>query len=203
MHPTTSNGASNMKFYLYSLEPGDDRYCDAKAARGTPYAWELADGEPAKALMKERGDTAMRLDIVEAGGLDLPDVVPNVDNLLVLRKRCAEQILAAFQLGDHEVLPAVLINSKGRVHAKDYVVVNPFGMFDCLDTQRSEMDGDQERPAVRIFGKFWLDASRVPTDRDIFRVKGLVSGYMFSERLVAFIREQGFTNFVLHEVQLS
>lgn len=192
-----------MKIYRYNLDPGEDRYC-AVDDPGTPYSFELSSGEPAEALMKERGDKAMRLNVDETeGGLDLPDVVPNVDNLLVLRKRCAKQILAAFELGDHEALPVVLINSKGRVHAKDYLAVNPFGMFDCLDMQRSDMDGDEVRPAVRIFGKFWLDASRVPNDRDIFRVKGLVSGYMLSERLVAFIREQGFTNFVLHEVQLS
>ena len=192
-----------MKIYRYNLDPGEDRYCVADDP-GTPYAFELSSGEPAEALMKERGDAAMRLNVDETeGGLDFPDVVPNVDNLLVLRKRCAKPILARFELGDHEVLPVVLINSKGRVHAKDYVVVNPFGMFDCLDVQRSEMNGNEDRPVVRIFGNFWLDVSRVPTDRDIFRVKGLVSGYMLSERLVAFIHEQGFTNFVLHEVHLS
>ena len=192
-----------MKIYRYNLDPGEERYCVVDDP-GTPYSFELSSGEPAKALMKARGDDAMRLNVDETeGGLDLPDVVPNVDNLLVLRKRCAKQILEDFELGDHEALPVVLINSKRRIHAKDYLVINPFGTFECLDTQRSEMDGDEERPAVRIFGRFWLDASRIPLDRDIFRVKGLVSGYMFSERLVAFIREQGFTNFVLHEVQLS
>jgi hypothetical protein len=192
-----------MKIYFYDLEPDEDRYCEVGAVRN-PYSWELSLGEPATALMKERGDKAMRLNLDEAtGGLDLPDAVANTSNLLVLRKRCADPILGAFELGDHEALPVVLINSKGRVHAKDYVVVNPFGHVDCLDMERSEMDGDEDDPTVRIFGKFWLDAARVPTDRDLFRVRGVGTGYMLSERLVAFIREQGFTNFVLHEVQLS
>lgn len=192
-----------MKMYFYDLERCEDRYCVLVGVRN-PYAWELSLGEPAAALMKERGDKVMRLNIDEAtGGLDLPDAVPNTDNLLVLRRRCADPILERFELGEHEALPVVLINSKGRVHAKDYVVVNPFGHVDCLDMERSEMDGDEDDPTVRIFGKFWLEAARVPTDRDIFRVRGVGHGYMFSERLVAFIREQGFTNFVLHEVQLS
>lgn len=192
-----------MKIYLCNMEPGDRRYCIAKFS-APHYAFELADGEPATALMKERGDDAMRLDLdEERGGLDFGDTVSNERNLLVLRKPCAKQILARFELGDHEVLPVVLVNSKGRVHAKDYVALNPFGMVDCLDMERSEMDGDEDDPCVRIFGKYWLDTSRVPTDRDIFRVRCLVSGYMLSERLVAFIHEQGFTNFVLHEVQLS
>lgn len=191
-----------MKIYQCDLDPGDERYCIADD-RGTPYSHELFFGEPAAALMKERGDDAMKLYLDEVeGGLDLGDLVPNTDNLLVLRKQCAKQILAVFELGDHEALPVVLINSKGRVHAKDYLVVNPFGMTDCLDMERSEMDGDEDDPCVRIFGQFWLDASRVPADRDIFRVRG-VGGYMFSERLVAFINEQGFTNFVLRRVQLS
>lgn len=193
-----------MKIYLCDNDIGDERYCVADD-RGTVYSSELSMGEPgATALMKEKGHAAMTLYLNEAeGGMALGDFVPNCDNLLVLRKRCASEILAGFELGDHEALPVVLINSKGRVHAKDYVVVNPFGKVDCLDMERSEMDGDEDDPTVRIFGKFWLDASRVPTDRDIFRVRGVGHGYMFSERLVAFIREQGFTNFVLREVQLS
>lgn len=192
-----------MKIYLSEIhEIGEKRYCAADV-RHIPYSHELAVGEPAAALMKERGDRAMTLHLDETeGGLDLGDAVPNTSNLLILRKRCAKEILGAFELGDHEALPVVLINSKGRVHAKDYMVVNPFGKVDCLDTERSEMDGDEDDPTVRIFGKFWLDPSRVPTDRDIFRVRG-VCGYLFSERVVIFIRERGFTNFIVHEVQLS
>lgn len=191
-----------MKIYQCDLDPDDDRYCIADDC-GTVYSYELSIGEPAAALMKGKGDAAMKLYLDEAeGGLELGDLVPNVDNLLVLRKRCATQILARFLLGDHEVLPVVLINGKDRVHAKDYVVVNPFGMVDCLDMERSEMYDDDEDPSVRIFGQFWLDVSRVPSDRDVFRVRG-VGGYMLSERLVAFIREEGFTNFALREVQLS
>ena len=192
-----------MELHLCDLDPADERYCVADD-RGTPYSYELACGEPAAALMKERGDDAMQLHLEESeGGLELPDVVPNTDNLLVLRKRCAEEILAAHDVGDHEALPVVLIDGRGRVHAKDYVVVNPFGLTECLDMERSEMNGDDEHPVVRIFGKFWLDASRVPQDRDIFRVKGLGHGYIFSERLVQFIRDRGFTNFLLQPVQLS
>ncbi len=192
-----------MTIHMCKADASDKRYCFV-TRHASPYSYPLSYGVPVQPALDENGDELITLDIDEIqGALELPDLVGNIQNYLLMRKACADKLLQEFEFGPHEVVPATLMNAKGRVHAADYVIINPHGKVECLDEQRSEMDGDDDDPAVRLFGKFWLKNSLLPADRDVFRVQGIVSGYMYSERLVAFIRKQGFTNFVFHDVQLS
>ena len=55
---------------------------------------------------------------------------------------------------------------------------------------------------VRIFGKWKLKASSISIELDLMRVKG-IPYYIFSERLVDFIKQRGFTNFPFDDVHLS
>jgi len=188
--------------YLQCNDTLDRRYCAVRPR--APYWEECAFGEPALRLMQERGDEAMRLELDESsGGLDLPDRVANVYDLLVLRRACAEAIVAAHDLGAYELLPAVLINAKQRVHADDYVVVNPLGKVDGLDVARSEMGGTPDDPYVSLGGAFCFVAARIPPGRDVFRVKKIAAGYAMSDRLHDFIRARGFTNFDMQDVPLT
>lgn len=192
-----------MKLFLCTSDAGDPRYC-LVTSHGSPLSDPLATGEPIAPVMEEFDEHDVRLELDENdGGLDRPDMVGNDQNYLILRRACADAILAAFSAGPHDVTPVTLVNKKKRVHADDYVVVNPHGQVECLDRARSEMNKDAEAPAVRIFGKFWLRTAAVPADRDIFRVRGLLIGYVFSERLVEFISAHAFTNFVFEPIQLS
>ncbi|MFV8749014.1 double-CXXCG motif protein [Nannocystaceae bacterium ST9] len=170
--------------FLCKSETNDLRYC--RSGRG-PNTVKVSPSVP------------LHLD-EQRGGLDLPDLVANSINYLILRRPVAATILADFDAGPHELLPVTLINAKGRVHSTDYVILNPLGKIDCLDVARSDMDDDEDDPAVALFGEFHLRAEAIPADRDIFRVKGIVVGYVFSERLVAFIRQRGYSNFVFEEI---
>jgi len=187
--------------YLQCNDTLDRRYCMIRPR--APYWSDLAFGRPALPSMHDCGDEAMRLDLDEAAaGLERPDRVANVYDLLVLRRSCAEAIVAVHDLGAYELLPAMLINAKERVHAEDYVVLNPLGSIDCLDVARSQMGGTPDAPCVRFEGEFGLDASRVPAGRDVFRVQKISAGYAFSDRLHDFIRDRGFTNFALRDVPI-
>jgi len=153
--------------------------------------------------MEEKGAKRVDLEIDEdQGGLELPDLVGTRLNYLIMRTAVAETIEEKFNLGPHEVAPAALINKKKRVHSTDYTVVNPHGRLECIDPNRSDLDGGEEI-FVKIFGKWALKGDTIPTDRDIFRVKGLPSGYFFTERLVEFIGEQKYTNFEFGDVTVS
>lgn len=188
--------------YLQCNDTFDRRFCAVRPR--APYWEECAFGEPALPMMQDRGDEALRLELDEgSGGLALPDRVANVYDLLVLRRGCAEAIVAEYDLGAHELVPAVLINAKRRVHAEDYVVVNPLGATDCLDVAHSEMGGTPDDPYVSLGGAFSFVGARVPPGRDVFRVKKIAAGYAVSERLHDFIRDRGFTNFDLTDVSLT
>lgn len=186
--------------YLRTANAQDRRYCVASGGH-LPYWTDIACGHEALPRMREHGDEVATLRLQEAqGGLGLPDFVSNVHDLLILRRSCAEAILHAHDPGPYELIPAVLVDAKGRAHAEDYVILNPLGRVDCLDVQRSQMAGPPEHPWVRAGGSFFLDRIRVPLDRDIFRIEMLPAGYAVSDRLAAFIDERAFTNFVLIEV---
>lgn len=192
-----------MKLYLCKCTASDKRYC-LVTRHGSPFSYPLAHGVEVAPSMAEEGADAVTYELDETrGALELPDLVGTNLNFLILRKACSESILAQHELGPHEVVPAILVNSKERVHSSDYVVVNPHGKVECLDVARSDTRGSGDKVSVKLFGKFWLKKSLVPPDRDIFRVKGLAVGYVFSERLVEHIRQQGFTNFVFEDIQLS
>jgi hypothetical protein len=154
-------------------------------------------------VLERKGASRVDLDLDEdRGGLDLPDLVGGRLNYLVMRNAVVEAIAAKFTLDPHDRAAVALINSKKRVHSGDYTVVNPHGQVDCIDPAHSELD-DGDETFVRIFGKWALKATAIPKDRDIFRVKGLASGYIFSERLVDFIRDKQYTNFQFTDVTVS
>ena len=182
-----------MKLFILDDIETDARYCRVDVTVACNDA--LTDGERALPELERQEIDVLELQMDEdEGGLELPDYVGNADNALVLRRACAEAIVAGFVVGEHELLPAQLINEKGRVHSDDYVILNPLGQAECLHLEASEMDGDEEEPMVKIMGRWYLSSELVPRDRDLFRVKGVI-GYVLSERLVAFIEAEGFTNF--------
>ena len=188
---------------LYHLDPiaFDPRYCfvDVRIA----VAGEIATGVPALPRMHKLEKDAFDLTMDEdAAGLELPDYVGNVSNVLPLRRSVAETFAEKFDLGEHELIPVRLINSKERVHSDEYVILNPLGLVECLDRDVSEMDGDEDDPMVVIMGQWALRSQEVPPGRDLLRAIG-VSEYIFSERLVDFIAAEGLTNFTFHPVQVT
>ncbi|MBL8952316.1 MAG: hypothetical protein JNK82_16170 [Myxococcaceae bacterium] len=183
-------------FQLEDIET-DARYCFVDPA--LPCGPDISQGLPATPELERLGLAVLDLPLDEThGGLELPDYVSNTVNMLVLRRRCAEAIATQFAIGDHERLAARLINEKQRVHAEDYEICNPLGSFDCVDQKRSDM---QPGPWVNPYGKWYLSRALLPADRDLFRVDH-VGGYFFTERLVAFVRARGFTNFAFKPVLL-
>jgi hypothetical protein len=180
-----------MPFRLKAFE-ADARYCFVEGA--FRYDTQLQQGGEALPRMREDGVEILEYRLDEtAGGLEAGDYFTTTTNHLPVSRQCAEAITSGFNVGPHERVPARIRNSKGRIHVADVVILNPLGRIDCLDWERSDLNKNKENPMVRILGKWSLKADRIPADRDLFRVKGLI-GYVFSDRLVEFIRDQKFKN---------
>ena len=179
----------------------DAKYCFVEGA--FRYDTELQQGGEALPRMRADGVELLeyRLDETQ-GGLEVGDYFTTTTNHLPLTRACADAIAAQFDLGPHECVPARVRNSKGRIHVADVVILNPLGRIDCLDWEKSDLNKNPTNPMVRVLGKWRLKADRVPQDRDIFRVKGLI-GYVFSDRLVDFIGGQKFKNFEFEPAALS
>ena len=189
-----------MKLYKCTAKAEDRRYCFV-SRHVTPWCNELDSGDPVEPVLKDEGVDTIDFDLDESrGGVELPDLVGTNKGILVVSNRVVEALREEFALDPCEVLAARLVNKKKRVHAEDYFALNPLGEVDCLDRSRSEMD--DAGVLVRIFGKAVLSAASIPADRDIFRVQGVI-GYIFSQRLVDYIRQQGFSNFVFDDIAVA
>jgi hypothetical protein len=131
------------------------------------------------------------------------DYFRTATNHLTVSCRFAEALAAKFNIGSCELLPArVRDEKKKKIYIPQMMVVNPIEAVDCLDWDNSELDDDVEYPLVRIFGKWSLKTERVPTNLDLYRVKGLI-GYIFSERLVDFVYNEKFKGFTFEIAPLS
>ena len=181
-----------MNLFLLDSIDTDPRFCFTNT--NFPFSVALSSGAPAAPMIAR-----LKLDLIDfqldedRGGLELPDYVSNTKNMLFLRRAYAEAITAGFVIGEHEIWPVRLINSKSRLHSDDYVILNPLGRLDCLDRANSDMTPGVTLPMVNPWGKWCLSSKLVPLDRDLFRVLGVV-GYFFSERLMSFSMTQRFTN---------
>lgn len=188
------------RYYRLNPVKCDRTYCFISGAFfcSTP----LLRGGPVLEPMRQRGMAHLTYELdEERGGLKVGDYLKNLKSELTLRRSCAEAIVAGFEVGPHELIPAQVVNEKGRVHA-EIVVLHPLLAIDCLDWERSVTDGDAKNPTVQVFGAWSLKGERVPPELDLFRVKGLL-GHVFSEGLVDFIQQQRFENFAFEAAKVT
>jgi hypothetical protein len=149
----------------------------------------------------EPGAVSLELD-ESTGGLVPATFVANTQSLIVVTLACAEYITKNFNVGTCEILPVRLMNEKGRTHAADYAMLNPVGTVDCLNRSLSNVKYTRSGK-VSLITKFVLDAARVPPERDLFRVPEKVFEYFVSDRLVAALKQQGYTNFTFNPVEIG
>lgn len=186
--------------HYLEAQPNDRRHCFIEAHN---LPCDFYTGLPVQPILDRLELTSLDLHMDEdEGGLELGDYVGNTDGILVLRRRLVDAILANFAVGDRELIPVRLINEKKRVHSDDYAILNPLGEFDIIDRERSTISVHNDIVAVDAWEPWCIQSALVPEDRDLFRVLGL-PGYLFSDRLVRFILDSGFTNISFWQVELS
>ena len=134
-------------------------------------------------------------------GLQLPSFIGNTDQYLMVKKEIADIILE-HNVDEVQVFPFTLMNHKDRVHSKDYVFLNPLGIYDCLNQELSDFK-KRKSGAIRGVRKYVIDKEKVQDLPDLFRVKEDSSEIFYSKRLVDRLREEKVTNFVIKEVKIG
>lgn len=187
---------------IYRIEscPVGTKYCCA-GARG-PWTGKLINAEPALPIMRKRRVSSVEFILNEdRGGLEVGDLVGYAAGPLVLKSACATAIIKGCQVGDHELVPAHLLNKRGGVHDGSLNVLNPLHLVDAVDPQRSQVLGSPVF-IVNPMVPYALKRTSIPTNRDVFRVKGLAA-CMCTQRFVDFVEQHNFTNFNFNSVDLS
>lgn len=191
-----------MKAYYCTTKPTEKRFVYVSEHVSAVRA-AIIQGDEASSIMKEQNETEITMQIDEArGGLELPDLVCGLVNTFIVRRSVAETMVEELSLPHHEIFPAILMNSKNRVHSDDYVVLNPIGAEPGMDPEQSDMN-PKEDFMLRIMGKFTIKAADWPGELDMFKLRGQPVGFIFSERFVELITREGWTNFKYKEVPVT
>jgi hypothetical protein len=143
-------------------------FCVVTAPAGIDKVYELnqgvsrADGFPADAACEMNSD--------------FPKDIQLSDNLYgagfaVVSNRLKEE-LEQQRVNNVEFLPIKIINHKGRIAAKDYFIVNPLDVCDCIDIDKSGVKWNSIAPdKISRCQSLVLRPDQVPPEFQIFRLK--------------------------------
>jgi hypothetical protein len=145
--------------------------CSLKDFEGLETKASLHLGRPLAAEWP--GDVLFRMDPDFPKDLLLTDSLLNSDQCLVVSARL-RAALEALQLVRVEYLPVSIIDHKGRKAPAPYVIVHPVEPVDCIDRDASGVKISRITPGkVSSLKRLVIDASRVPPERTMFRLKDL------------------------------
>jgi hypothetical protein len=102
----------------------------------------------------------------------LVDAVMNPSSAIVASPRLAGA-MAERAPGDVELLPVRIIDHKCKLASAEYVVVHPVKALDAVDRERSVFDLVYNSPLFDSFSRLVIDPTRVPPERQIFRLQGV------------------------------
>jgi hypothetical protein len=135
----------------------------------------------------------------ENPGVKLTSLVSNTFSYLIVDSALKNAILQHCTDLPLEVLSFTLLDHRGRMHSKDYVVLNPLGDRDVVDKTASEIDysGDQVAGIVKLV----LDPEKLESAPALFRLTQKRQLLIVNQALADAIR--GFSNVVLRRIPVS
>lgn len=131
--------------------------------------WELDEGKPRLAEFPEEMPCAM--------SSSFPKDLALVDNLYgstltVVSARLRDVLLANAPHHRIEFLPVQIVNHKGRSASKDYFVLHPLEIVDCIDQKKSGLEWNQiTANLINGCRGLVLNHEAIPESLFIFRLK--------------------------------
>jgi len=147
--------------------------CVLDRFEGLPESFRLPQGVP----LQEGFPSGVRfhMDPDFPNNLFLPDTLLNSDQCIIASGRLTKTLR---EIGGPSVeyLAADIIDHKGRIASSEYSIVHPIAPLDCLDRAKSKVKESKILPGkIDSVKRLVLDETRIPPDRQIFRIQGLWS----------------------------
>ena len=136
-------------------------------------------------------------------GIKLTSLLGNLLSYLMVNTQAKDVFLGTCNC-EIEALPFTLINHKGRIHSKDYWILNPIGTFDCVNREASDIKYQdatkQEVVGIGLAdGSLVFDSKKMQNAPDLFRVPEKPSLMFISERMALAIIDADLTNVLMVE----
>jgi len=137
-------------------------------------------------------------------GLRLYSFLPNTQRYLIVAS-AVRAVLEDFCKNSIEYLPFELYRPNGKLHTKDYCIVNPLGTVDGLNYEESQIEyygKGKDREVIGI-DRMVLSQKKLESAPHLFRLKEESSIHLVSEALLRRFKEEGFTKLYVNEVVIA
>lgn len=124
--------------------------------------------------------------------IELPDNVSGTELVIISDK--VRQALAAERVTNVEYLPLTIVNHKKKVASKDYFILNPPDVVDCIDLEASEVKWNAiDKTLISRCKQLVLKEANVPKDAKVFRPKHLPNQILIRSDLAKKLEGAGLT----------
>jgi len=190
-------GRSKMDYLVWAANPAGG-YCGLKILKNVEDSYELKRG-----ISRAKGfpsDACFHMDESHPKQIKLADNITNLDGLAVVSKGLKEFV--EFRKPSYtEFLPITIYNHKGRIASKEYFIINPFKIQDCIDLNKSGVRWNAIDPElISSWSKLVIDTNRIDINLLLFRPKYKPSIVMVRRDLVEEIKKGGFTGIYFFDV---
>jgi hypothetical protein len=118
----------------------------------------------------------------EDPGMQLTSFVGNTCGMLVVDRAVCDVMRPLVKDGEVEFLKVSMVNHRGRVASKDYYIVNPIGVHDVLNLQKSKIK--YHGKDVVAVDEVVLDPKKLAGKPNLFRLRERPRWYFASAALV-------------------
>jgi hypothetical protein len=163
---TTDKEASAMKYQIWGPGLQEDGVCTILEVSGVEDSFELDEGVSRAHDWPDDAYCSMDPDYPKDVALE--DSLYGAGALVVSGR--VKQALEGAGVNNVEFLPLRIVNHKGRIASKDYFIVNPLDVCDCIDIARSVVKWNAIDPdSICGCKALVLKEDAVPTNYQIFR----------------------------------
>ena len=154
--------------YVFWSTQLDVNFCNLTALNGVKNSLDLHKGLPMKNFPK---NASFAMDPNFPKAIKLADCVHNLGRHIVVSKRLKEFIKKTAP-PKVEYLPVSIINHKGKIASRDYFILNPVGVEDCIDLDKSDIQWNALDPEkISACFEMVIDEKRITHGATIFRLK--------------------------------
>lgn len=183
---------------LLVWRPGShaDGVCRVRGLQNVDDVFELGMG-----VSRSSGwpnDAFCRMDPFYPKDIALADSLLGANVLLVSSR--VKDFLGGARVNNVELLPVQIVNHKGRTASRDYFVVNPLDVCDCIDEQQSLAERNPIDPdSILGSARLALRYDRIPAELKIFRPEFWREIVLIRRELADAMRAAGLTGLRLIE----
>jgi len=186
-----------MNYLVWQANPAGG-YCTLEYLKNVDDPHELKRGE-------SRGqgfpsDACFHMDKSHPKEIKLPDNIYNLDRMIVVSQKLKE-LVDSKKSPYTEFLPVTIINHKGRVASKDYFVVNPYRVEDCIALDQSDIDWNPiDSELISACFELVINEKRIDQGLLLFRPKYIPTIVMVREDLANAVMDGDFTGIRFVEI---